>query len=104
MQSKDSFDCTGLIRTAHRGHADAIRELFATPIRIDHVNRLGWTALLEAVFLGDGGPRHAEAIRRLLAAGADPNLRDGEGATPLAHARRKGQDAVIGLLEAAGAR
>jgi ankyrin repeat protein len=100
----DSYNGTGLIRAADRGHVDVIRTLLTTDIAIDHVNRLGWTALLEAVILGDGGPRHTEVVRLLVEAGADLNLADGQGVTPLGHARRKGQTAVIAILEAAGAR
>ena len=40
--------------------------------------------------LGDGGPRHTEVVRLLVEAGADVNLADGEGVTPLAHARQRG--------------
>jgi ankyrin repeat protein len=71
---------------------------------VDHVNRLGWTALLEAVILGDGGPRHTEIVRLLIAHGANVNLADREGVTPLAHARQRRQDAVVALLQRAGAR
>lgn len=39
-------------------------------IDVDHVNRLGRTALLEAIILGDGGPRHREIVRLLIHAGA----------------------------------
>jgi ankyrin repeat protein len=100
----DSYNGTGLIRAADRGHVDVIRTLLTTDIAIDHVNRLGWTALLEAIILGDGGPRHTEIVRLLVEAGANVNLADGQGVTPLGHARRKGQTAIIAILEAAGAR
>jgi ankyrin repeat protein len=104
VRSLDSYNGTGLIRAADRGHIEVIRALLETPIKVDHVNRLGWTALLEAIVLGDGGPRHTECVRLLLEAGADPNLADGGGVTPLQHARRKGYAGMVWLLEAAGAR
>ncbi len=70
----------------------------------DHVNNLGWTGLLEAVILGDGGARHQAIVKRLIEAGADVNLADGKGVTPLRHARERGQAEVARLLEAAGAK
>jgi ankyrin repeat protein len=76
----------------------------STPIAVNHVNNLGWTCLLEIVILGDGGPRHVEATRLVLGAGADPNMADKDGVTPLAHARAKGQMEIARLIEAAGGR
>jgi ankyrin repeat protein len=83
---------------------ETVKILLATAIEKDHVNKLGWTALLEAVILGNGGPAHTEIVRLLTAAGANVNLADREGVTPLAHARRRGFAAIERILEAAGAR
>lgn len=102
--SLDSYNGTGLIRAADRGHADIVRELLRTDIDVDHVNNLGWTALLEAIILGDGGERHTEVVALLLDAGADPNLADGKGVRPLAHAREAGHEEIARLLVAAGGR
>ena len=104
VNAKDSYNGTGLIRAAERGHAAIIGRLLETSIEIDHINRLGWTALLEAIILGEGGDRHTEVVRRLVAAGADVNLADGEGVTPLAHARRQGFSRAVEILERAAAR
>jgi ankyrin repeat protein len=87
VKSLDSYRGTGLIRAAERGHVRIVSELLETNIEVDHVNELGWTALLEAIILGDGGPRHTEVVRLLVEAGANVNLADGEGVTPLEHAR-----------------
>jgi len=104
VHSTDSYNGTGLIRAADRGHVEIIQELLKTDIKIDHVNNLGWTALLEAIILGDGGPRHTEVVRLLVEAGADVNLADANGVTPLAHARQRGYVQMIEILQKAGAR
>ncbi|MGY6651718.1 ankyrin repeat domain-containing protein [Amycolatopsis sp. TRM77291] len=91
-----------LIPASERGHAEYVRLVAGSGIDVDHVNDLGWTALLEAVILGDGGPRHQEVVRALATAGADVNLADKEGVTPLAHARSKGQAGVVRILTEAG--
>jgi ankyrin repeat protein len=103
VNAKDSYNGTGLIRAAERGYAKIIGRLLETPIDVDHVNRLGWTALLEAIILGEGREPHTEVVRRLVAAGADVNLADGQGVTPLAHARRQGFSQIMEILERAGA-
>ena len=102
--SLDSYDGTGLIRAADRGYTEIVARLLETDIDVDHVNRLGWTALLEAIILGGGDAAHTEVVRLLVEAGADVNLRDGQGMTPLAHARASGYDDMVALLRAAGAR
>lgn len=81
-----------------------MRELLATSIDVNHVNHLGWTALLEAVILGDGGARHTDIVRLLLAAKADPNIADRDGVTPLEHARRRGFASMAKLIQGAGGR
>lgn len=104
VTSLDSYRGTGLIRAAHRGYAAIVRELLGAGIAVDHVNNLGWTALLEAIILGDGGPEHVDVVAALLDGGADPNLADGQGVRPLAHARERGYDAIAALLVARQAR
>ncbi len=104
LKSTNRYGGTALIPAAHHGHVDVVRELLKTKIDVDHVNRLGWTALLEAVILGDGGAAHTEIVRLLVAAGAQVNLADAQGVTPLAHAEQRGQAAVAGLLRRTGAR
>jgi len=101
VTSLDSYNGTGLIRAADRGHVEIIEELLKTDIHIDHVNNLGWTALLEAIILGDGGLRHTDVVRLLVEAGADINLADSNGVTPLEHARQRGFAGIIDILEEA---
>ena len=104
VSTLDSYNGTGLIRAADRGFVSIVKLLLETPTKIDHVNRLGWTALLEAIILGGGDARHTEGVRLLVAARANVNLADGAGVTPLQHARTRGYTTMISILQAAGAR
>ena len=97
------YDGTALIAAAHLGHAEVVRTLIRAGAPLDHVNNLGWTALIESIVLGDGGPRHAETLRALIDAGANVNLPDRNGKTPLALARGRGYDAMVKLLQQAKA-
>jgi ankyrin repeat protein len=93
-----------IIPASERGHVEAVRYLLTeTKVNVNHVNRLGWTALLEAILLSDGGPRHQRIVALLIEHGADVNLADSDGVRPLAHARARGQGETAALLEAAGA-
>jgi ankyrin repeat protein len=98
------YDGTALIAAAHLGHDGVVRQLIAAGAPLDHVNNLHWTALIEAIVLGDGGPRHQATVHALLAAGASTQLADREGRTPLAHARARGYRPIVEMLVAAGAR
>lgn len=98
------FGGTALIPACERGHVEVVKELLKTQIDIDHVNNLGWTAILEAIVLSDGGPKHQEIVRLLVSAGADVNLSDRQGVTPLQHARRNGFGVIADILESHGAR
>ena len=95
------YDGTALIAAAHLGHDGVVRQLIKAGAPLDHVNNLHWTALIEAVVLGDGGARHQRVVHELLAAGANAQLTDREGRTPLALARSRGYTAMVRQLETA---
>ncbi|MDF3060850.1 MAG: hypothetical protein K0S06_959 [Microvirga sp.] len=104
LSIRNRFGGNALIPACERAHVEAVPLLLQAGLDVNHVNNLGWTCLLEIVILGDGGPRHQEVARLVLAAGADPNLADKDGVTPLAHARCRGQREVARLIEASGGR
>ncbi|MGE0281574.1 MAG: ankyrin repeat domain-containing protein [Rhizobiaceae bacterium] len=92
------WDGTALIAAAHLGHHRPIDLLIKAGAPLDHVNNLGWTALIEAVVLGDGGENHQKSLKLLLDAGADKSIVDPQGKTPLDLARDRGFDAMVRLL------
>ena len=98
------YDGTALIAAAHLGHAGVVRQLIQAGAPLDHVNDLHWTAVIEAVVLGDGGARHQATLRALLDAGASVALTDRSGRTPLELARQRGYSEMAALLEAAARR
>ncbi|MEV4334405.1 ankyrin repeat domain-containing protein [Streptomyces sp. NPDC049597] len=101
LKVTNRFGGVCLVPAAERGHVDYVRAVLReTDVDVDHVNQLGWTVLLEAVILGDGGRDHQEVVELLITAGADPGLADKDGVTALQHAERRGFTEIAGLLRA----
>ena len=98
------YEGTALIAAAHLGHVAVVKRLIAAGAPLDHVNNLGWTALIEAIVLGDGGQRHTEVLGLLVAAGANVNLPDRNGSTPLTLAIARGYGPMAEILRQAGAK
>ena len=91
---------TALIPAAEKGHLDVVKLLASTPnYPINHVNRLGWTALMEAVVLGNGDHTQTQIVEALLQAGADPSILDKDGVSVLEHAQQRGFDSIVNLLK-----
>ncbi len=89
---------TALIAAAHLGHHQVVKRLISSGAPLDHFNNLGWTALMESIVLGDGGKNHVECARALIKAGANRNIADRQGVTPLAHARARGYSEMVRVL------
>jgi len=93
------YDGTALIAAAHLGHDGVVRQLIAAGAPLDHVNNLHWTATIESIVLGNGGARHQATLRALVEAGANLQLTDRHGKTPLDLARSYGYAEMVRLLE-----
>ena len=68
------------------------------------MNNLHWTAVIESIVLGDGGPRHQATLQALIGAGANLQLADRHGRSPLGLAKARGYAEMVQMLEEAGAR
>ncbi|WP_339199848.1 ankyrin repeat domain-containing protein [Paenibacillus sp. FSL P4-0176] len=96
---------TALIPASEHGYVDVVQELLTqTSVDVDHVNQLGWTALLEAIILNDGNARQQETIQLLIDHGADVNISDRDGVSPLSHAKNNGFKEIEDILVRAGAK
>jgi ankyrin repeat protein len=94
---------TALIPAAEKGHVDTVKLLLEeSSINVNHVNNMGWTALMEAVVLSNGGAAQQQIVRLLLNHDADPNIADNEGVTALQHAQSKGFGEIAEILKAHG--
>ena len=98
------YDGTALIAAAHLGHVEIVKLLIAAKAPLNHVNNLGWTALMESIVLGNGGANHTATLKALVEAGADVNIADRNKMTPLQHARQRGYAEMARVIEAAGGR
>jgi ankyrin repeat protein len=98
------YDGTALIAAAHLGHDGVVRQLIAAGAPLDHVNNLHWTAVIESIVLGDGGPRHQATLKALIDAKANLQLKDRQGQTPLQLAKSRGYSAMVKMLESGGAK
>lgn len=103
-QVTSRYDGTALIAAAHLGHDGVVRQLISAGAPLDHVNNLHWTAVIESIVLGQGGPRHQATLKALIDAGANLQLADRQGQTPLQLARARGYRDMVAMLEKAGAK
>ncbi|TRZ39024.1 ankyrin repeat domain-containing protein [Niallia circulans] len=98
------FGGTALIPASEHGYVYVVKELLEqTDIDVNHVNDLGWTAILEAVVLGNGGKHQQDTLQLLITHGADVNIPDSNGVTPLQHAKKLGYKKISDILLDAGA-
>ena len=98
------FGGVGITPASEKGHVDIVRELLEkTDINVNHTNFVGWTPLLEAIVLNDGGEKQQQIVKLLLDNGANPHMTDKYGKKPLELAREKGYNEIAELLIAAGA-
>ena len=96
---------TALIPASEHGYVNVVKELLTnTDTDVNHVNDLGWTALLEAIILNDGDEKQQQTVQLLIDHGADVNISDKNNVTPLQHAQEKGFKEIEQILIQAGAR
>ncbi|WP_243841961.1 ankyrin repeat domain-containing protein [Microbacterium hydrocarbonoxydans] len=104
VDDKDSWNGTGLIRAAERGHGYVVGRLLQAGIDRDHVNRIGYQAIHEAVIFGEDTAPYALTVRALIAGGVEFDRPSGsEGLTPIEMAAQQGLPGLESILSRAAA-
>lgn len=99
----DAYGATALMNAAHGGNLEMVETLLAAGAEVDAKDELGWTALMKACFNADLNRGFPEIVTRLIAAGADPNVKITYGIRPLMLAAGYGEAGVCQALLAGGA-
>ncbi|TVY09130.1 hypothetical protein FPZ49_15075 [Paenibacillus cremeus] len=101
---RNRYGGSALIPAAERGHVAVVKELLErSKVDVNHINNLGWTALLEAIVLSNGDEKHQQIVQLLVDHGADVNIADKDGVTPLQHAKKRQFTEIERILTKAGA-
>ncbi len=95
-----TYQGSALIYASHKGEVAIVEAIIDAGAPLNRINNLGWTAMLEAVILGDGSQAYVDIVKQLLAAGADKTIADKDGNTPLDHAHAKGYEEIARVLQA----
>lgn len=89
-----------LIPACEKGHVEVVEFLLKnTSVEVNHINNLGWTALLEVVILGDDTPEYAKIVKILVENGADIYIKDHKGKDALYYAKKNKMFKILKVLE-----
>jgi ankyrin repeat protein len=105
VNTRSTSGRTALMAAAGAGDPALVEELLRRSASVNLRSRRGQTALLLASEgrITDRTGKHRAVIRRLLAAGADPNMRDQWGDSPLMYAASLGDAGLVKELLDRGA-
>lgn len=93
---RDQEGRTPLHVASYESHVDVMRKLIFAGADVMAPDKLGWTPLHCAVSNGED-----LACKHLTESGADPQQKDAEGKSSMDLAKHFGNEAIVGILEAA---
>ena len=93
------YDGGAIIYGSAKGAVQIVDMLIKAGARINHINNLGWSALLEVAILGDGSADYIHIAKSLIAAGADKTQKDRDGRTAFDHAESRGHQQLANILQ-----
>lgn len=98
-KSTNRFGGTVLLPSSEKGYLKTVEVGIKAGVPVNHVNDLGWSALQEAVILGNESFLYCDIIRRLMENGADPEARDHDGNSSIDIAKKRDAQKVLSILK-----
>lgn len=92
------FGGTALLPSSEKGFLPVVQLALDAGVPVNHVNQLGWTALLEAVVLGNDGFLYQEIVEELVVKGADITIQDFDGNTAVDYAKNQQMANIYSIL------
>lgn len=93
------FGGTALLPSSEKGFIQVVQSALDYGVPVNHVNRLGWTALLEAVILGNEGFLFRDIIEELINHKANPLIVDFNQKTAIDYAKERNSFLILPILE-----
>lgn len=99
LASVNRFGGTALLPSSEKGYLRTVQLCLTAGVPVNHVNRLGWSALLEATILGNGGFLYQDVIRELIQHQADVNQVDDTGKDTLDYVKEADNEQLLAIVE-----
>lgn len=99
IKSTNRFGGTVLLPSSEKGYLKTVEVGIKAGVPVNHVNDLGWSALQEAVILGNESFLYCDIVRKLMENGALPHEKDNDGNSPIEIAKKRGNEKILSILE-----
>ena len=99
LKQVNRFGGTALLPSSEKGFIKVVQKALDAGVPVNHQNRLGWTALLEAVILGNEGFLFRDIIEELVSHGADVKIKDFDSLSGIDYAEKRNSQFILPILE-----
>ena len=99
LKQVNRFGGTALLPSSEKGFIKVVQKALDAGVPVNHQNRLGWTALLEAVILGNEGFLFRDIIEELVSHGADVEIKDFDSLSGIDYAEKRNSQFILPILE-----
>lgn len=98
LTETNRFGGSALLPSSEKGFIRVVQQALDAGVPVNHINRLGWTALLEAVVLGDEGFLFRDIVEELMTFKADASIKDFDGKSAIDYSQEKATRRIADIL------